>query len=798
MSLFSFRRQPAEPDPEEVVVAEVAPAPRNEAENSEPEPVAAEPPPVTIEPYASSQEHLWHELARVDQLVRAQTVRWQTMIAATKPEQHWGMLHVTDAEVNTYLQVPFIAPDQLPGDLIQQIEPFWRNSHDIAANIEARLAQTPASLRLRLRHLQMLFGLDRTELDLILLCLLPEVDGRYQRLYGYLMDDCSRLLPTVSLLLQILQPAFADLGDGRQMLAASSPLLVHHLVRLVGAGYGQEPLSLQSVRLDERIVNYLLGQDELDGRLPGIATLTTPTRGWEDLIMEEARLARLQTLAGWWQERSRQGAANATLLLRGPYGSDRLAAAEVMAATASIPLLVVDVAQAQQAAAGWQMVVDLSYREALLAGAAVYWAGCEQLLASEQTGHLWDYLTDAAERYDGLTCLASQTAWEPANRFRQRPFLRLEFPEPAYDVRQRLWLAHLPPPDVFAPPAPETAVLAMLLANSFQFTRGQILDALTAAHSIASQRRPDNPRLTVDDLYDGCRRQSSQRLVTMARRLEPRTALTFDDLILPAANRRQLQELRDRIQHRSQVYSGLGFEHRLSLGKGLIALFTGTSGTGKTMAAELLACEQGVDLYKVDLSAVVSKYVGETEKNLSRVFAEAEDANAIIFFDEADALFGKRGEVKEARDRWANMEINYLLQRIEEYAGVVILTSNLRQNIDEAFLRRIHVIVEFPFPNAEARFHIWRGIFPTGVQRPADEELYPLADRFKLTGGSLKNIVVDAAFRALAEAGADEQPVITIRHLVAGTGREYQKLGKPISRGEFGQTYYEWLQEDVL
>jgi SpoVK/Ycf46/Vps4 family AAA+-type ATPase len=229
----------------------------------------------------------------------------------------------------------------------------------------------------------------------------------------------------------------------------------------------------------------------------------------------------------------------------------------------------------------------------------------------------------------------------------------------------------------------------------------------------------------------------------------------------------------------------------------LIALFTGASGVGKTMTAELLASEQGVDLYKVDLAAVVSKYVGETEKNLSQIFAEAEDANAIIFFDEADALFGKRGEVKESRDRWANMEVNYLLQRVEEYAGAIILASNLRQNIDEAFLRRIHVLVEFPFPNAEARLCILQRLFPPMIERPKDADLQVVAKQFELTGGSLKNIVVDAAFRASVPA-AQEPPQITLAHLIAATAREYQKLGKPITKSEFGDPFYDWIRTEIL
>ena len=281
--------------------------------------------------------------------------------------------------------------------------------------------------------------------------------------------------------------------------------------------------------------------------------------------------------------------------------------------------------------------------------------------------------------------------------------------------------------------------------------------------------------------------------------VEPRPELSFSDLILPPANQRQLTELRNRIRYRSDVLSGAGFEQRLTLGKGLITLFTGTSGTGKTMAAQLLAGEQGVDLYKIDMSAVVSKYVGETEKNLSRVFAEAEDSNAIIFFDEADALFGKRGKVEEARDRWANMEVNYLLQRVEEYAGVVVLATNLRQNIDEAFIRRIHIIVDFPFPEAEARYSIWFGLFPPGVRRPPKDQLVKLT-KFSLAGGSIQNIVIDATYRPRARKDFDENGRlwVRLRDLVLGTAREYQKLGRPLSKGEFDDEFFEWIEDDIL
>ena len=319
--------------------------------------------------------------------------------------------------------------------------------------------------------------------------------------------------------------------------------------------------------------------------------------------------------------------------------------------------------------------------------------------------------------------------------------------------------------------------------------------------------------MTADDLFEACRRQSGQRLSSFARRIEPRRGLDFASLIVPPATSQQLRELWHRIHLRGRLYGGAGMERRVTLGRGTVALFVGPSGTGKTMAAELLANLERVDLYKVDLSAVVSKWVGETEKNLAAVFAEAQDANAVILFDEADALFSKRGEVKEAQDRWANLEANFLLQRIEEYTGAVILTSNLRQNIDDAFLRRIHVSIEFPLPDADARFKIWQGLFPPGIGRPDAKSVEDLASRFELTGGNIRNVVIDAAFRALAEADPAlagepdpgqsqgyrrKPPVITVRDLVLSVAREYQKLGRAITRTEFSSPFYEWVEEGIL
>jgi SpoVK/Ycf46/Vps4 family AAA+-type ATPase len=288
-------------------------------------------------------------------------------------------------------------------------------------------------------------------------------------------------------------------------------------------------------------------------------------------------------------------------------------------------------------------------------------------------------------------------------------------------------------------------------------------------------REPDGEdighRPALGDLFEAARSQSATALTGLARKIEP--IHTWDQIVLPADTVAQLRELCQQVVQRHRVLDEWGFGRRLSVGKSVSALFAGPSGTGKTMAADIIAGELGLDLYKIDLSGVVSKYIGETEKSLERIFTAAEDANAILFFDEADALFGKRSEVRDSHDRYANIEIAYLLQRMDQYDGIAILATNLRQNMDEAFIRRLQFVVEFPFPDEQQRASILRILFPAEARREPDIDFSRLGAELRITGGSIKNVVLGAAFLA---AGAGE-PIGT-RHLLQATRREYQKLGK--------------------
>lgn len=745
------------------------------------------------EPYDSSADHLRDELSRIDCLLQAQIEIWHETLAAYKTHEQLALPIITSGEIAAYLEMPYDRRAPLSEATQQRVARLKNASWKLGQAIAGRVSVTPPQTRLRLVDLAARFHLSRLEYDALLVCLLAEDQPRYRRIIGYLLDDGSRTQPTVALIQEILSAA--NEPAGRRLFDSESSLIHWRLVVLGEEARESDALSNRSVRIDNRIAGYLYESDAMAQDVLDILAPHSPEGATAQQILlrpEDSR--QLESLAVWWDQLRTQ-VCGAALYLHGPYGVGRRTAARLICDATETPLLMVDVRAALRQPS-WIDTIRMCYREATLLNAAICWAGVDPLVLAEDEDkrQQLDVLLGAAEVYPGLTFLIGPSPFDPAGRFRRIPFLSIGLSPPDFAERLDLWQFLLPPDEVFEDGELDGPPLAGVLANGFQLTPGQMHDAIATARWISTKRNPLDPALRRDDLAEGCRRQSGRNLIAFSTRIEARSGLDFGDLVLPAANKRQLQELRNRFARQAQVRSI--FEQRLTLGQGMIALFTGGSGTGKTMAAQLLARDQGLDLYKIDLSAVVSKWVGETEKNLNRVFTEAADANAILFFDEADALFGQRAKVEQAQDRWANMEVNFLLQRVEEYAGIVILASNLRQNIDDAFVRRIQVIVDFPFPEADARFQIIRGMIPAEVHAPDDAVLRELAERFKLPGGSWKNIVVDATFRATVTPNL--QPIVTDRHLILAIAREYQKLGKPLMRGEFGEAYFRVIEQEIL
>jgi hypothetical protein len=357
--------------------------------------------------------------------------------------------------------------------------------------------------------------------------------------------------------------------------------------------------------------------------------------------------------------------------------------------------------------------------------------------------------------------ICGENDWEPPEPLDGRRMLRLSFELPGFDYRRSLWAAAA---DSIHASLSENDLNG--LASKFRFGAARITRAAQTAADIAASKaqRPD-----IQDVYAGAQAHASLSLGHLASRIQPKSG--WDDLILPPDPQAQLRELCDRLRFSFIVREQWGFGTRTA--RGISALFAGESGTGKTLAAEVVAYELGLVLYKIDLSAVVSKYIGETEKNLNVIFNEAQSGNAILFFDEADALFGKRSEVKDARDRYANIEVAYLLQRVEQYDGVVILATNFRQNIDDAFTRRIDFMVDFPFPTPEYREHIWAAHFPPNAPMGQDVDFRQIAGEFRLAGGSIRNAAIASAYLAAADG-----KVITAMHIRNAVRREHQKMGR--------------------
>lgn len=729
--------------------------------------MANQPVVATLAPYISSAQHVQHALQRIDRLLQHAVARVR---AAVPPEAaDLRGLYLAESDVDTllanqHLIAPgFVAPasgsvPELPADVVA-----------LSQEIEQRVALSQAEgCVLRLPLLAERFGLSAFELDVMLVCLAPEIDLKYERIFSYLHDDVTRRRPSVDLVLNLLCSSAEQKLQARHAFASTGPLRRSTLIELFHDPSQPQPTLLATyLRLDEQIVNFLLGADAIDPRLAPYASFASAATPLPDLLLPDQLKQRLSWLATTYTATQ----PSYLCYLQGAAGSGKQTTAAAVCERAGRRLLVVDGARLPDAGT-FEAALRLACRDARLHGAVLSWDGFDTLLTEERRD--WrDLLLDTLRDQPGLTFLAGSTPWELANARPDQRFIRVEFSAYAPTERLYLWTRALDG----ALCAPEVDLLA--LANVFRLSARQIHDAATTAHNLARWRDPESTQITTADLYRACRLQSNRKLTTLARQIRPQH--TWADLVLPPDRLAHLREIWLHLKYRTQVYETWGFDQKLALGKGLNILFAGPSGTGKTMAASIIAGELGLDLYKIDLSSVISKFIGETEKNLGRIFAEAETSNAILFFDEADALFGKRSEVKDAHDRYANVEISYLLQRMEEYDGVVILATNLRKNMDDAFVRRMHFTVEFPLPAEEERRQIWATIWPDDLPRSADLDLHLLAQRFDVTGGNIRNIALAAAFLAAADSGA-----VTMAHVLHAMRREYQKMGKMVLEREFG------------
>jgi ATP-dependent 26S proteasome regulatory subunit len=644
---------------------------------------------------------------------------------------------------------------------------------DVADRIRAAAPEKPAGAGL-LDRLAQRFGLTPVDRLALVACLAAELDRKYEKLYGYLQDDVTRRRPTPGLLLDL-----AGL-NGPERLAAlerflpGAPLLQAGLLTQPDATL---PLISRPLQMEPAVVAYLAGHDRPSpGVKPGPPE---PDRAKAaDLIGPE----RLAAVEEWLANDAGRGAP--VLVLQGASGSGRLLLAAALCRQAGWPLLVLNLAERDGHVPldlARQALRDAALREGALCLAEADTEPATPAAAgdaeSEKPKPLpWGAISEMAEAMQVPLFLTVTRPWQPAGHFRRGRVANVSVEPPDVPVRTRLW-TELAANASLAPDADLGEV-----AERFRLTPGRINDAWRTALDRAALRDPHGP-VTRADLLQGCRAQARHGLGKVAKRL--RGAQGWDKLVLPDDATTQLFEFCNRLRYRHQVYVEWGFAAGQTRGLGLSAMFEGASGTGKTLAAEVVATELGLDAYRIDLSQVISKYVGETEKNLSKVFAEAEESQALLFFDEADAIFGKRTEVKDAHDRYANIEINYLLQRMEEYDGLVVLATNRADDLDEAFKRRIGFHITFPQPGPEQRRRIWDVHMPKGAPLADDLDLDLVAKRLSVPGGNIRNIVLGAAFLAAAEA----KP-IGMAHVMRAAAREYIKAGRHVSEAEFGSWYH--------
>jgi hypothetical protein len=660
--------------------------------------------------------HLFARIALVEERVRAMVEHRRRDDPA--PDDPFRGLYLADADVDRLLLARAPGPPR-DAAALAEVE---------RAGDEAEIAGSPSGLR----RLQRACGLTDLDVEILLAALVPDLDPRFERLYGYLNDDVTRRRATIGLALEI-GAARPTAAPARARLAAGAPLLAHLLVTVEEP---DRPFLSRGLRVPDRVAAHLLGDGDPDAALTDVLLDIAPAGG--PLADDLARvLAGGVGLVHLREHGRRTGAATAAAALLA--AGHRVLGLDLHRSTGG---------------PGPDDVVRLAGREALLRGAGIVAEPVEVLAGTDALRHL------AALPVPVL--LVGDTSWDPTWS-REVP-LQAEAPRLDAGERERLWAAALPSGTASVP-------------VHLQLGPGQIGRAVRWAQLTATL---DDRPLDRGLLQAGARAQNAAGLERLARRVEP--AVGWDDLVLADAVATQLRELTGRARHREKVLAEWRMRPGGGRGHGVSALFAGDSGTGKTMSAEVIAGELGLDLYRVDLATVVDKYVGETEKNLERIFTEAAGVNGVLLFDEADAVFGKRSEVRDAHDRYANIESAYLLQRMETFDGLAVLSTNLRANIDEAFTRRLDCIVDFPTPTDELRLRLWTQCLAPPLPVGDDLDLPFCASAFELTGGNIRSAATTAAYLA-AEAG---HPV-GMAELITAIEQEYRKLGRLVLEREFGR-----------
>ena len=594
------------------------------------------------------------------------------------------------------------------------------------------------------------FELNGFERDVLVLCAAAELDQAFGRLFAYAQDDVNLPHATIPLALELFCTSEVIAHVVRRCFFPDGPLRRYCLVTMPAAESSAQ--CAWPIRVDGRILDYVCGRNRIDER---VSDLLEPIRSVEVAEGQQGTVDQLLRVLLDPEQRKQYAGVN----LFGPPGCGRRAVAKRLCGQLGLNLFSLTPSRMPGSPQERQSLLRLLGREAMLSHFAVY-VRMDDLEGADAT-----VCADVVDCIPTFFIAASRTRISSSRELLGRK-------QAALDVRVRtdLWKTAL------SSIGTNLNGHAEAVAEHFQFGQEMMARTVSAALARAKMRGGEDAAVTEEDLWEACRDQSSWELRQLAHAVEP--SFTWDDIVLPPEVLAQLRELSAQVAYRAKVYRHWGFGAKIGCGLGISALFSGVSGTGKTMAAEILARHLRLDLYRVDLAGVVSKYIGETEKNLKKIFDAAERSGAILFFDEADALFGKRMDVKDSHDRFANIEVNYLLQRMENFNGLSILATNRKSDVDRAFLRRLRFLVDFPFPDTVQRMRIWHKSFPS--EAPLGDLDYDALARLEIPGGNIRNIALGAAFLA-----AEHNAPIDMDLLLQAARREYTKMEKMIGDADF-------------
>ena len=704
------------------------------------------------------QAYLQAALSWLDARLELSVRRWQ--LAGQDPSDRFRGLHISDEKALQLAQ-----PIALPS-LPAKEEKALQKQENVALKEMQKLEKKAldSGFTPRLKALQNIFEITSFEWWAWIICLAPTLDLRYERIYGYLQDDVTQTAAGTDLILNLLLPE-AHLSRFEYLPAFSPQGNLRASRLLIPIDSSAKPANnlRQAFRVSTSLVNWLFGEYIPSARL-GTNVEFYPSAA----ELPDAELVRVFAPPELPPLESIQSLKPLISL----YGTDHFRqdmAVGKLASELELPLLKIKIQPDDEESTALKKL-SIAVRDAKLLQALLYIQGMDVFISRERT--LLPAAFQIVEQASDTVILASKIPFRLGADMQgnDSPLLSVSFTGLSAVERTALWEELL---DGASDSLPKKEIA--ILAGQFNLSSGQIIAASSTAMSEALQAKRS---LEMSDLFKAARLHSGHHLAELARKMKPR--YVWEDLILPETPLTMLKEMVSMVQSRPMVLETWGLGRKLTSGAGISALFAGPPGTGKTLAAQIMANRLGIDLYRIDLSSVVSKYVGETEKQLEQIFTEASESNAILFFDEADSIFGKRSEVKGAHDRYANIEVSYLLQRMEEYDGVAILATNLRANLDEAFTRRLQFIVNFPFPDEEYRRKIWKVLMPPGLPRVDDLDFDVMADRFKLSGGSIRNIIVSAAYFAAANGG-----MVDMSHLMHGARREFQKMGRLVHESDF-------------